>query len=146
MSTAGSVHSAQLADRLAIHDLIATYNRHLDDGRVDLLADLFTDDGVLTAMGKRAEGRPAIRAMFGSPADPLPTRPTMSHQVSNTLAEIDGDLASAQSDLVVFSRGDDGFRIMLVGRYHDMLRRTADGWRFSNREPVMLARQPTTKQ
>lgn len=139
--TIGTVDVGQLADRLAIQDLISIYNRYLDDGRNDLLADLFTDDGVMLSMGQRAEGSDEIRALFGAAADPLPKRPTITHHVSNTVVTINGDEAAAESDLAVHTRDDDGYRMLLVGRFRDALRRTADGWRFTRREPVAMAKQ-----
>jgi 3-phenylpropionate/cinnamic acid dioxygenase small subunit len=63
------------------------------------------------------------------------------HVLSNTLIDVDGDTARAESDWVMIQREETGkTSIVLAGRYRDELERLDEGWRLSSRTPVVLAR------
>jgi hypothetical protein len=61
---------------------------------------------------------------------------------SNPVIEIQGDTATAETDMVVLNRDESGrARITLVARYRDRLRRAEDGrWLITNRTGVSIAR------
>ena len=56
------------------------------------------------------------------------------------LAEVlDDHEATAVSDVVFLLKGDEGWAVTVVGRYHDVLHHDTDGtWRFHRREATFL--------
>jgi uncharacterized protein (TIGR02246 family) len=134
-------------DKLEIRELIERSVRHVDDQDAAAFADLFEDDGVLQLAGTVFAGQDALRAMFGgapsaSWTEPggLLLQPGSMHLTGNPVIEIDGDVATAETDMVTLVRGDDGrSKITLLARYRDRLRRGADGhWRLRSRTGVSL--------
>lgn len=136
-------------DKLEIRDLIERSMRYIDDKAGARFAALFDEDAVLQLAGTVFSGRLAIQAMFKEP-DPshwsepgkLLTQPGSSHRSSNPIIDIDGDRATAETDLLVLARDESGrARITLVARYRDRLRRTeGHRWVITNRTGVSIAR------
>lgn len=135
-------------DKLEIRELIERSVRHVDDQNAPAFADCFEDDGVLQLAGTVFSGQTALREMFGGGApraawtEPgrLLVQPGSMHLTTNPVVDIDGDVASAETDMITFVRGDDGrARITLLARYRDRLRRGEDGrWRLASRTGVSL--------
>ncbi|ABW12342.1 hypothetical protein Franean1_2921 [Parafrankia sp. EAN1pec] len=141
--------SIRWIDRLEIRDVIERSMRYTDDQAGDLLAELFDDDGVLQLAGTVFSGRESIRKMF--PAAPRPSwtepgqllrQPRAAHRASNPVIDIDGDTATAETDLLVLARDETGRpRITLIARYRDRLRRLhRHQWVITNRTGVSIAR------
>jgi ketosteroid isomerase-like protein len=140
---------APWADRLAIRDVIERSARAIDDRAAPRLAELFDDDGVLQVAGTVFAGRDAIRGMFGGGSGPRPwtepgellKQPSSMHLTSNPVIDVDGDTATAETDMVTLVRDGTGrARITLLARYRDRLRRSADGtWLITNRTGVSVA-------
>jgi hypothetical protein len=62
--------------------------------------------------------------------------------VLNTLiGEWSDSVATATSDLVFLSLGKAGWNVLLVGRYHDVLRREAGQWKFQHRRAEFITPQ-----
>ncbi|GAB3309408.1 nuclear transport factor 2 family protein [Epidermidibacterium keratini] len=120
----------RLEDLHELQQLRATYCQHLDDGRWEELADLFTADGAFVGLAT-ARGRSELIEFFAGLQDgPLSA---WWHFSANETLEIDGDRASGQTWLwqpcVV-----DGESQIAAGRYADQMAREADGrWRFVER-------------
>jgi hypothetical protein len=114
-----------------VRTAIATYTQALDDGRTDDVVATFCADGVVDIPGLGAhEGHDAIRAAFAAVEPKSPQR----HLVLNTLVtDWDDDRANAVSDLVFAVKGERGWAIAMVGRYHDTLHRDGDIWKFHHR-------------
>ena len=76
------------------------------------------------------EGHDALRAAYTKWAPRKPQR----HLVLNTLVTDWNDHeATAISDVVFILKGDDGWAIQIVGRYHDTLHHADGMWRFHHR-------------
>lgn len=136
-------------DKLEIRETIERSMRYIDDHAGQRLAELFDEDGVLQLAGTVFAGRDAIRTMFSTP-EPSPwtepgqllKQPRAAHRGTNVIIDIDGDIATAETDLLVLERDEEGrARIALVGRYRDRFRRCRDGhWVITNRTGVSIAR------
>lgn len=110
---------------------IAAYTLALDDGRTDDVVATFCPDGScdIPGMGEH-EGHDALHEAY---ARLTPRRP-QRHLVLNTLVTDWNDReASAISDVVFLLKGDAGWVVQLVGRYHDVLHRDDETWRFHRR-------------
>jgi hypothetical protein len=110
---------------------IGAYTHALDDGRIDDVVATFCTDGGCDIPGMGAhEGRTALRAAYEKVKPRVPQR----HVVVNThVTEWDEHNARATSDLVFLLKGETGWSIALVGRYHDVLRNDDGTWRFVRR-------------
>jgi hypothetical protein len=111
---------------------IAAYNHALDDGRTDDIVALFCADGVADLDGVGSfQGHDALRAAYDQFKPVVPQR----HVISNTMLTSATDHeVSAISDLAFMTKGDAGWTIHLVGRYHDTLHCDDGTWRFHRRE------------
>lgn len=125
------------ADRLAILELVARYNRAVDSGDADARAETFTADGVWDSeTGGVIRGREAIREHARTRA---PFAHTWRHWTNSPVVEGGGGEARARQYLLLL--GIDGPpRPRLIGAYEDTLRREPDGWRFARRRLVTHAR------
>ena len=110
---------------------IAAYTQALDDGRTDDVVATFCPDGSCDIPGLGAhEGHEALRVAYEGV---VPARP-QRHLVLNTLVtDWDDHEAVAVSDVVFLLHGDSGWRVLLVGRYHDTLHCDGERWRFHRR-------------
>jgi ketosteroid isomerase-like protein len=136
-------------DKLEIRELIETSMRHIDDERGDLFAMLFEEDGAMQLSGTVFAGRDALRALWEKTDWPHWTKPGQllmhplsAHLAHNPVIDIDGDTATAETDMTVIMRGDDGkYTVTMAARYRDRLRRGTDGqWRIVTRTGVSLGR------
>jgi hypothetical protein len=125
---ANTTHADVVAGVLAA---IAAYAQALDDGRVDDVVATFCTDGSCDIPGLGAHtGRDALRTAYEKVRPHAPQR----HVVVNTLVtEWDEHNAKATSDLVFLLKGDAGWAVRMVGRYHDTLRNDDGIWRFQRR-------------
>ena len=117
-------------DIIAIEQLVARYNMAIDDGDGDGYAATFDDDGELVLPDSTIAGRDALVA-FGGGAKDRAVR--IRHWVNSQIVTVDGDRATARSNLMVLRVGGEGPAVLLTGRYADELRRTGSTWRFSRR-------------
>jgi 3-phenylpropionate/cinnamic acid dioxygenase small subunit len=110
---------------------IAAYAQALDDGRTEDLIAMFCTDGGIDMPGiEKAEGLDALRAAYTK----LKPRRPQRHVVSNTvLTDWSDREATAVSDLVFLLKGDAGWSVQMVGRYHDTLHCEGNTWRFHHR-------------
>lgn len=125
-----------VADRLAIDDLLDAYASALDTKDWDELRMLFTPDAVVDYTeegGIRGTVEEAI-AWFQQALAPFTAS---QHFVTNRRVQIDGDTASVHA--YIFSplgvpSGEGALTLVMAGGfYSDELRRTPDGWRFAAR-------------
>ncbi len=119
-----------MTDEDAIRNTIARFCQHLDSRRFVEWTETFTEDGKFNAL----QGRAAILRMIQG--GELATKPDLrrQHAVTNSIIEVDGDSASATSDLAMYDRYGNGPITVKTGRYHDRLARQPDGdWLFTER-------------
>lgn len=133
-----------LQDRLAVQDVVVLYAQLLDSGqqsRVPL--EIFTEDATIDLGHAVLSGRAEISAFFTGFTDLLGT----SHNVSNFLVEIEGDVARCQSHCLAWHwmrRPDrpgpapiEPSDLLAIGGYQDRMRRQDGRWRIDRR--VMLS-------
>ena len=126
-------------DRLAIGELVTEYAWLLDHRRWHEVADLCTDDVVLTIRGREIRGKPGL-ANWAEHRAANKARRTQ-HQMTllrlepNTPDHVAGTVALV---LHVAKAGHGGTYVDLVGEYRDEYIRTPGGWRFHRRHLVTL--------
>ena len=119
-----------------VRSTLAAYTLALDDGRTDDVVATFCPDGGcdIPGMGTH-QGHDALRAAYAKWAPRQPQR----HLVVNTLVTDWSDHeAQAVSDVVFLLRGEAGWAVQLVGRYHDTLHHDAGTWRFHHRAATFV--------
>jgi hypothetical protein len=126
-----------VADRLAIHEVVGLYGHLLDDREWSRLGEVFTDDAVF-------DGRPAggtvtrtldeLRDHFSG--DEL-QHPLAHHATNIVVYEESGVVRVVSKGIAVGYRGRVGSIV-----YRDVVRRTEAGWRLAER--VVLLRLPSS--
>ena len=114
-----------------IRATIAAYTHALDDGRTEDVVATFCADGVIEIPGMGTHvGRDALHAAY---AKWTPRRPQRHLVVNTHVTDWNDHEASAVSDVVFLLKGEAGWAIQVVGRYHDTLHHDAGTWRFHRR-------------
>jgi 3-phenylpropionate/cinnamic acid dioxygenase small subunit len=119
-----------VADRLAIHELIALHGHLMDDGAFDRMGELFTADVVydVSAFGfGELVGRDAITVA----ARALGDRNPLGHHVTNIVVteDPDGTVRVRSKGIGVNADGSTGSVV-----YDDVVARHPGGWRISYRK------------
>jgi uncharacterized protein (TIGR02246 family) len=130
---------AWLVDRARIRELTARYNRCFDDGDPEGFAATFTEDGAMEVDGGPiTTGRAALAEMVRR------TPYGIVHVTVDAIIEVDGDRAVQDVTLLVVGRPPADVpadkrrsRLQRTGRYHDLLVRTPEGWRFERRTATL---------
>jgi ketosteroid isomerase-like protein len=121
-----------IADRFEIEALRGEYVDAVMMHDYDRLASLFTRDGAVRMphIGAEAVGRDEIRAGV----EQLQARLDYFVQATHPgVIRLDGDTASGRAYLSELMHGRDGSSHLNHAVYHDRYRRTADGWKFTER-------------
>jgi 3-phenylpropionate/cinnamic acid dioxygenase small subunit len=125
----------EIADRIAIDDLLTRYATAVDSQDWDLYASCFTADAYIdySAAGGIKGRLPEVRKWL---AEVMPAFPMTQHLVTNRTVVIDADTATCRSYLFNPMGLAEGGGLALFfegGFYADKLVRTADGWRIAER-------------
>ena len=114
-----------------IRATMAAYTHALDDGRTDDVVATYCRDGVFEMPGTGTfEGHDALRDAYTGWKPRAPQR----HLVVNTVVTDWHDQeANAISDVVLIVKGESGWAIQFVARYHDTLHYDDGTWRFRAR-------------
>jgi len=127
----------ELADREAIRDLMYRYGRGVDSVNLEAVLATFDDPSNLVVQAgsgnpQRHDGRKAVEEFYQARAVHNKTNRLIRHRYKNPLIELNGDTASASVywDEI---REENNTLIQAGGTYFDKLRRTKDGWKFSER-------------
>jgi hypothetical protein len=117
-----------LADKIAIRELTAVYNRAVDDGRIDDALATFVPGGSLEVPGMGVLAGDALRSVFNSLQGNV-------HATTDAIVDVDGDHARQLCTVLFVLRAPEGgvVRLVSTGRYEDDLERTPAGWRFVRR-------------
>ena len=139
-----------MRERMAIEAecgrLVAGYVFLVDRRRYDELVDLFTDDCVFERPDARVEGAAALRDLMAARPAHIATR----HLCGLPFFEkVEADEAVAVTYTVMFlGEGTDEGPNEVAGaaglaEFHDLFRRTADGWRIAQRtaKPAMIVKK-----
>lgn len=124
----------RVEDKLAIQDLVHLYGFVMDERDLDGLDSLFTPDAHLgSADGVLdADGLEAIARTYQGRYDALGATHHFIHSALTRFDDTDPDLArglvSGHAELV-----RKGETMWVALRYHDVYRRTGDGWRIAER-------------
>jgi 3-phenylpropionate/cinnamic acid dioxygenase small subunit len=124
-----------IADRLAIEDVLTRYAWSIDKGEFDGLDQVFTPDAFVdyTSAGGIKGNYPEIKQWLSTV---LPHFPAYQHFVTNRDIRIDGDTATSRAEFYnpMAQQKEGGLSLFFVGgEYHDKLVRTSDGWRIEER-------------
>lgn len=121
-----------LTDRIEIDALRSEYNDAAMMHDHARFAALFTEDAVyrIPAAGIEHIGRERILSGFERMADAWEFLVQTTH---HGVLELDGDTATGRVYVSELGRLRDGMSVQNHALFHDRYRRTADGWRFSER-------------
>lgn len=126
----------QIADQVAIADVLARYCRGIDRCDADELAQVFTQDALLDyGSGAAPIGETIAGLMQGLGAMRL-----TQHNIGNVICRIHGERAKAETYCVALHivPGEDGDNELVVGgRYLDRLVKQDGIWRIAERLYVM---------
>ena len=125
-----------LADRLAIDEVLVRYCRGIDRCEAAELRRVFAPDAALDyGSGPQLRDGAIDQLMAGLRAMRL-----TQHSISNSLVEIDGDCARAETcctALHILGLPGQEIEMVVGGRYLDQLERREDGWQITERLYVM---------
>ena len=122
---------AQVADRIAITDVLTAYTRAVDTADWGALNAVFTEDAVIDyssaggPIGTLVEVTEFIKSMEGFER--------WQHVIGQIAVTLDGDRAQATAYFInpMVAKSSDGTEVILEvgGYYHHDLVRTPEGWR-----------------
>jgi 3-phenylpropionate/cinnamic acid dioxygenase small subunit len=123
---------AELADKLAVTELLYRYAELIDAGDFD---------GVGTLLGRGnfmgVSGADRIAKLFATTTRRFPEHgntPRTRHLVLNPIVDVDGDAATARSTFCVVQQTETvALQPIAVGRYADTFARDSQGWHFTER-------------
>lgn len=120
----------RLADQLAIRELVARYNYAIDEGRPEEWVATFVPDGTFesTALGSHT-GADALLAFATGYIAAVNGR----HCTTDFVVDVEGDTARSRCYLIAVNNAAAPI-VSTTAVYDDVLRRTADGWRFVHRK------------
>ncbi|WP_037840830.1 nuclear transport factor 2 family protein [Streptomyces sp. NRRL F-5126] len=124
-----------IADRVAIDALRAEFTDAAMMNDHERLADLFTPDGVVRIpdAGIEAVGREGLVALGRQREGRMDLFVQTTHPGTVRFGESGEDTASGRAYISELIRTRDGQSHRNHGIYHDTYRRTADGWKFTER-------------
>lgn len=115
-----------------VRAVIAAHAQAQDDGRAEDVAALYTSDGVLVIPGYGTfEGSAAVRALWEQAVPRAPQR----HITTNVLlTSWNDEEARSSTDVVFVQKGEAGWAVQIVARYHDTFRNVDGTWLLARRD------------
>jgi 3-phenylpropionate/cinnamic acid dioxygenase small subunit len=126
--------ATQLEEKDAIREVLATYCFHLDAGRFDEMAALFTEDGTWHTDFGQGTGRAGIAEHARSLRAGSPPRPRGAHLTTNIVIELDGERAQVRSNWIVAQNSESGPKVSSAGGYADDMVKQGGKWLFRYRK------------
>ena len=128
----------QLADRVAVHDVLMRYTRGIDRRDWELVRSCYHNDAYDDHAAYQGDRDGFVEWVARS----LPHFEYTMHFIGNQLIEVDGDVAHAESYCVAYHRraatGDEPEQDLIMGlRYVDRLERRNGEWRIAHRVCAM---------
>jgi ketosteroid isomerase-like protein len=130
----------EIADRLALRELVDRYARIPDQRDFALVDRVFSDDAVLVGPGFELRGREQIRSGMRG----IERYAATLHAMHNHLVEIEGDHAEGETVCTASHLHEvEGRKVKLDWgiRYRDRYRRERLGWRIVHRELELVFEQ-----
>lgn len=127
------MNADEVADRLALRDLVTRYASIPDDRNYALVDDIFTEDAELAGPGFALVGHEQVRAGMQA----IEQYSATFHCVHNHTVDLDGDSAEGETYCVANHLHEvDGVPHKLDWgiRYSDRYRRESGRWRIARRE------------
>jgi hypothetical protein len=120
-------------DKFLIQEIIHSYSIHLDMERIDVVTELFVEEGKLELRIGKAKGKTEITHLL---QQILPHTQGKRHFITNTLIECNEDEAFAQSYLLV-TEAIQSKETVLTGVYFDTFVKEAGKWKIHTRKLVV---------
>lgn len=129
----------EMADRLAIQEVIAMHCRGVDRASGEILKSCYWP-GAEVDYG--AYKGPA-HAFCDPLVEAIKRYANTQHQVSNTIIELDGDKARSETCLTAhhYLKGDPDMEMTYIGRYLDRMEKRQGIWKIAFRKIVMTWHQ-----
>ena len=127
----------RLADTQEIHEVLLRWCRGIDRGDEELMRSAYHPDAVDEHGANTYTGETAARAYIEKHRRAFKRH---MHLTLNTLIEVDGDTATAESYMIaslVPNRSGPEALMLAGGRYLDRLERRAGEWRLIHRHMIM---------
>jgi 3-phenylpropionate/cinnamic acid dioxygenase small subunit len=125
-----------------IRRTLALYPKCHDARDAEGYAALFAHDGRFVGANEVGyAGRDAIKQFITDLYASQPADRRTKHLCGNSLIDVDGERAQAETDFVAYERlGDGPWQVHTIGRYMDQLVCEQGEWRFAERRVVSAAR------
>jgi 3-phenylpropionate/cinnamic acid dioxygenase small subunit len=127
-------------DIVLIHQLVGRYGQLIDHRRWDQFAELFLPDATIDYRGGTGDversGRDAIVAWFRDLEDTHPPAHHVTNIVVDEAADANGRVDVDSKFLAPFTRAGHVPKRLYGGEYHDVVVRTAQGWRFAHKQCI----------
>jgi hypothetical protein len=137
MAETGRVPSAaEVADRLAINDVLSTHSRGVDRADAGILKSCYWDDATVEYGAFEGSAHQFCDILPGA----ISRYAATAHRVTNTVYVFDGSTARVESYVTAYhlQRPEDGGQEMTyIGRYLDTMERRDDVWKMRHRKILM---------
>ena len=125
-----------MTDEEAIRQVISRYAHTADAGKIEALADLFAPDGAIQHYGVKIQPRDKIIAftrLRSRGIDPEAMKGRAKHLCLGSIIEVEGDTATAESDVVALALLPTGWQVIAAGLYNDIFVKLDGRWYFKER-------------
>ncbi len=125
-----------VADRIAVQDVMLRYAAGVDERDMDLYRSCFAEDVEVVGFGDQVVHGADAWVDYVEKA--LQAFGPTQHMLAPQLADINGDQASARTDVQAlhYMKEPQGETLTLWATYKSDMRRTADGWKIVRHELV----------
>ena len=127
----------EVADRLAILDVLAKHSRGVDRADAEVLKSTYWPDAQVAYGGFNGLAHEFCDYLPGA----IKRYARTQHSISNTAIEFSGDEARVETYVTAYHYlevdGDQGTEMTYLGRYMDRMQKRGDVWKIIHRQVVM---------